>query len=299
MSRAKPSPLLYRPAQAAVPPGSVFKLVTAVAGLETGSITSTTSFTCKGYRIYRGRRFNCTSKWGHGRVELVEAIRDSCNVYFFQVGRKVGGEKLAAWGRRFGLGRPTGIRLPNRRSGHVPEPGSLFGDLNLAIGQGNILVTPLQVARMVSGIATGGRVPELHFFRQARTLDGGVVFRYREEVRSIPVSPDVLRKVREGMRKVVRNGTAEGSGLDRFSAAGKTGTASITVDLNHAWFAGYAPFDQPRVAFAVLNERTPGHGGSHAAPIAAHFLEATWDKLAPGESGDQKAAGRDTAASAE
>jgi len=299
LSQGKHSPLLYRPTQAAVPPGSVFKLVTAIAGLETGSITGTTSWECKGYRDYRGRRFNCTSQWGHGRVELLEAIRDSCNVYFFEVGRRVGGEKLAAWGRRFGLGESTGIRLPNRRTGHVPEPGSLFGDLNLAIGQGNILVTPLQVARMAAGIATGGRLPELHFFRDARTLDGGVVSTCAEDARSIRIEQEVLRIVREGMREVVRSGTAEESGLDRFSAAGKTGTASITVDLNHAWFAGYAPADRPRVAFAVLNERTPGHGGSHAAPIAAHFFEATWDKLPPGESDDQKVAGTNTGAPAE
>ena len=279
------SPLLYRPTQAAIPPGSVFKLVTATAGLQSGEITTGTAYNCDGYRVYRGRRFNCVSQWGHGQVSLVEAIRDSCNVYFYEVGRRVGGERLAEWGKKFGLARRSGIRLPNRRTGRLPEPASLYGTLNLAIGQGDVLVTPLQVARMAAGLASGGRLPEVHFFRQARGANGQVVARHTGDASMVQVSDGVLQAVKRGMRQVVSNGTAEDSGLNRFRAAGKTGTASVTSNENHAWFAGYAPYGEPRVAFAVVNERTPGHGGSHAAPIAAHFLEKTWDVLKGGKDG--------------
>jgi len=279
LSEDERSPLLFRPTQAALPIGSVYKLITAAAGLEEGKIVPSTTLECRGFKIFAGRKFHCTARWGHGNLNLREAIEHSCNVYFFQVAARVGGEALAEWGRRFGLGQATGVDLPYERTGQVPTPRSLHGTLNLAIGQGKMLSTPLQVARMVAAIANGGDLVRPHFFDHAQDADGTVVKTFEPESVKVPVSAETLRVIREGMRMVVQSGTARSAGLDAFRAAGKTGTAELTRDMNHAWFAGFAPYDDPKIAFAVVSERTPGHGGSHAAPIMAETLRRIWPQV--------------------
>jgi penicillin-binding protein 2 len=285
------SPLLFRPLQGALPTGSVYKIMTTIAALEEGAIVPATSFTCPGYQAFGRRTFHCHAQWGHGSMTLLPAIERSCNVYFYNVGVKAGGEALARWGREFGLGVPSGIDLPYERAGTLPEPKHTYGVVNLSIGQGEILCTPLQVANAMAAMANGGKLYRPHFFDHARDADGEVVRQYEPEFRQIRVSPATLRTVREGMRRVVaeERGTARRStieaavGLDlgRFRAAGKTGTAELGKGQpNHAWFAGFAPYDNPRIAFAVVNERVPGgHGGSHAAPIMAMALEPVWDAV--------------------
>ena len=270
------SPLLFRPTQAALPTGSVYKLATAIAALEEGGIDPGTTFHCAGQETFAGRRFHCTSRLGHGAMTLIPAIEKSCNVYFYNAGLRAGGPALAQWGKTLGLGVPTGIDLPFERSGQNPEPRSVHGTVNLSIGQGPLLCTPVQVARMCAVIANGGRLVRPHFLDYAVTADGGLVLPPREDAPRIPASEETLRLVREGMRKVVRSGTARRTGLERFDAAGKTGTAEVTDGINHAWFAGFAPFAGPKIAFAVVSERSPGQGGSHAAPIVDHVLENIW-----------------------
>ena len=272
------SPLLFRPTQAALPPGSVYKLITALAGLEEQKISSATTFDCNGYKVVGGRRFHCVARWGHGRLNMLQAIEESCNVYMFDVAERVGGKRLAEWGRQFGLGRPTGIDLPYERSGQVPTPPTLSGTYNLAIGQGRILSTPLQTARATAALATG-KLVQPHVLHHAEDRDGNTVKTYQPEIERLDIKEENLRAVRRGMRRVVRTGTAAESGMDQFRAAAKTGTAELTKEINHAWFSGYAPYGDPKVAFSIVSERTGGHGGSHAAPILARALEKVWSQI--------------------
>jgi len=278
------SPLLFRPTQAALPTGSVYKVVTAIAALETGAITPSTTFTCRHRELFRAGRsaryFECTGT--HGTIALLRAIERSCNIYFYHTGLKAGGEALARWGALLGLGRATGIDLPGERSGQIPVPRSTYGVINLSIGQGNMLCTPLQVAVAMAAIANGGRLYRPHFFDHATDAAGAPVSVYHAQFEQVPLSASTLRVVREGMRLVVESsrGTARYGNLSPFRVAGKTGTAETGVrGLFHAWFAGFAPYDDPKIAFAVLNERTSGHGGSHAAPILRFALEQIWDEV--------------------
>ncbi|MGD2174393.1 MAG: penicillin-binding transpeptidase domain-containing protein, partial [Candidatus Brocadiaceae bacterium] len=274
-------PLLFRPTQAALPTGSVYKVITAIAALEEGAIAPATRFTCRGVQRFANRPFHCASRWGHGTLSLVPAIEHSCNIYFYNAGLGAGGEGLARWGRRFGLGVPSGVDLPFSRSGQVPNARATFQIINLSIGQGRLLCTPVQVANAMAAIANGGRLYTPHFFHRATDAAGAVVERFEPEFAQVPVSEENLRTVREGMRLVVESGTARRAGLDPFRVAGKTGTAELgDTELKHAWFAGFAPFEDPGIAFAVVNERVPGgHGGSHAAPIVAFALEEIWDEV--------------------
>ncbi|MFO8007445.1 MAG: penicillin-binding transpeptidase domain-containing protein [Candidatus Brocadiia bacterium] len=289
LRRDERSPLLYRPLQAALPTGSVFKIVTATAALEEGAIAPSTTRTCRGRDTFAGRTFECNAQWGHGTLSLVPAIEHSCNVYFYHAGLAAGGRALAEWGRRMGLGVPTGVDLPFERTGQIPDARATFQVVNLSIGQGSLLCTPLQVARMVSVVANGGRLYTPHFLDRARAPDGEVVSRCEPGYTDVPISASTLRAVRRGMELVTGpDGTARAEhmrrvgapSLEQFRATGKTGTAETgRAGVYHAWFAGYAPADNPKIAFAAVNESTGGHGGSHAAPLAAFALEQVWTEV--------------------
>jgi len=280
LSTDQRSPLLFRPTQAALLTGSVFKLMTAVVALEEGKITPSTPFTCARGVRFQSRWFSCPGS--HGTVDLLPAIEVSCNSYFFQVAALLEGTAMARWAHAFGLGVPTGVDLPFEKVGRIPEPGSLLARLNLAIGQGEMLCTPLQVARMCAAIANGGTLVQPHFMERVVGPDGEAARGFEPRQQAIAVRPETLHVVREGMHRVVvgPGGTARAAGLDRFDAAGKTGTAELGAGRpNHAWFAGFAPYENPKIAFAVVSERTSGHGGSHAVPIAAKALETIWPQV--------------------
>jgi penicillin-binding protein 2 len=269
-------PMLFRPTQGAYPTGSVYKLVTAIGALEEGAITPQTTFTCEGRQNFRAgahsRWFHCTGF--HRTIPLVTAIEKSCNVYFYNTGLRLGGEKLAEWGRRFGLGVPADLDLPHARYGQLPDPRSTYGTINLSIGHGDILCTPLQVAIAVGAVANGGRVYTPHFVDHVRGPDGEIIRNYEPTFRTVPISANTLRVVREGMIKAAETGTARHADLVPHRVAAKTGTAEIQgSDLNYAWIAGYAPHDDPQIAFAVVSEKTSGHGGSHAGPIIQYLLD--------------------------
>ena len=275
-------PLLFRPTQAALPTGSVYKIITAIAALEEGAIRPETAFRCAHSEVFRAgghsRTFTCVGR--HGEITLVPAIEKSCNIYFYHTGLKAGGEALARWGRAFGLGMPTGVDLPYAKDGQLLQPKYTFGVLNLSIGQGDLLCTPLQVACAMAAVANGGKLYRPHFIARVCDASGEVVRATRPQFVPVPVKESTLNVVREGMRRVVETGTARRAGLDRFRAAGKTGTAERGKGRpNHAWFAGYAPYDDPKIAFAVVSENTSKHGGSGAAPILAHCLEEVWDAV--------------------
>lgn len=259
------------------PPGSVFKILSGIAGLAEQKISAGSSFNCRGY-MHQPGRFRCWNTRGHGPVDLTDAIAQSCNVYFYHVGERLGGDALAAWGEAFGFGRKTGVGLPGEKAGVMPSPGWKFGRLGrpwfkadsrfTAIGQGMLETTPLQVARFMAAVATRGKLPK------ARIVAGA------PEVRRIEVDGWIWNAVHRGMIQVVagRRGTASRYGLEQFNLAAKTGTAEVGRNQEtHAWIAGFAPHDAPEVAIAVLVENS-GHGGEVTGPIAHKVLSAYFDR---------------------
>ena len=265
-------PLLNRSIQALLPPGSTFKMVTALTALAEGKIDFNTHFYCTGAINVGNRRFRCTSS--HGNVDLKRAIEHSCNVFFFETAKRLNGKAINGWAEKFGFGNKTGIDLPFEAPGNVPLPKYTGERLNVSIGQGALLVTPLQMAQMVSTIANDGRTARPHLLGKVVTDDGALIRREEtEDSRLAGLPGEDFLPVREAMRQVVIGGTARRKGLEQLGVAGKTGTAQIgSGDKNHLWFVGYAPFNAPRYAFCVVLERARGHSGSVAAPVARQLV---------------------------
>lgn len=293
-------PLLNRAVQSAYPPGSTYKIVTAAAGLGEGVIRPDETINCSGGMMMGGRRFGCWRRGGHGAVNLQRALAESCDVYFYTVGLRVGPDRLAEYAHRFGLGKPTGIELPHERSGLIPTTEWKLrarksawnnGDtLSIAIGQGYDLLTPLQAAVMVATIANGGRTVRPHLVHDviASSAAQSSVDRWIATPKTgfaMTVLPrSIVRSIQDGLTQVVASpsGTAHALASLGVSVAGKTGTAQVISLLkgqghgklaDHAWFVAYAPTDHPKIAVAVLVEHG-GHGGATAAPIAAEIIKA-------------------------
>jgi penicillin-binding protein 2 len=293
-------PLLNRTSQAVYPPGSVFKIILMAAGLQEGSITPMDRVQCPGHFDYGGRTWRDWKKEGHGSVDLRRGIAQSCDVYFYQQGLKIGAAAIAKYAKAFGLGSATGMELGSERVGLIPEPrprvkgdrksrGWTGGDtLNMSIGQGAVLVTPVQVARMMSAVANGGVLWKPRLVQRIERPDQGVVFRDAGQVNgNVELSPVVWALIRDGLWAVVNDGGTGGAaripGLD---VAGKTGTAQIIANSksergeDHAWFAAFAPVKEPQAVVVVLVERG-GHGGDAAAPIARKIFNAIfYEKVA-------------------
>ena len=293
-------PLLNRASQAQYPPGSVFKIILMAAGLQEGSITPMDRVHCPGHFEYGGRTWKDWKKEGHGSVDLRKGIAQSCDVYFYQQGLKIGATAIAKYAKAFGLGSATGIELGTERIGLIPEPKSrIKGDkksrpwtggdtLNMSIGQGAVLVTPMQVARMMSAVANGGVLWKPRLVQRIERPEQGIVFRDAGQVNGhIELSPVVWAMIRDGLWAVVNDwgtgGAAKIAGLD---VAGKTGTAQIIANSksehgeDHAWFAAFAPAKDPQAVVVVLVERG-GHGGEAAAPIARKIFNAIfYEKVA-------------------
>jgi penicillin-binding protein 2 len=240
---------------------------------------------CPGYYAFGGRTFDCHKKGGHGTVNLLNAIEQSCNVYFYRMGFRVGLEHWSEYAKRFGFGEATGIDLSEESAGLVPDESYLdrrYGKgrwskgmmLNLAIGQGDLLVTPLQMASFAMAIANEGRGFKPRLKRSI--LDPFTGLEEVDEPDSVYVR-DIRAEnwalVRRGMFLVVNggSGTARGSRVAGLISAGKTGTAQNPHGEAHAWFIGFAPFDDPQVAFCVFIENG-GSGSGAAAPIAKKIL---------------------------
>lgn len=283
-------PLQNRAIQGLYPAGSTFKLVVALAGLENGVIDEGTSVSCGGGAVFFGRRFGCWKKGGHGTLSLNAAIAQSCNVYFYTVGNRIGIDRIASEATKLGFGQPTGIDLPGEEAGTVASPAwkmATFKEpwyagetISVSIGQGATQVTALQMGNLAAQLATGGVAFKPRIMRPAR---GEVVV--PELLRRVEIEPHALSVIRRAMQSVVESGTASKAKLPGITVAGKTGTvqvykASSGVDSDklskelrdHAWFIGYAPMESPTIAFAVLVEHG-GHGGSISAPIVRKVLE--------------------------
>ncbi|MEA1950956.1 MAG: penicillin-binding transpeptidase domain-containing protein [Planctomycetota bacterium] len=295
-------PLFDRATKMAIAPGSVFKIVTAAALLQEGKIAADEPFECRGYlksperlrcAIYRRRGV------GHGQITLTDALAQSCNVYFFHHVAALDPDKLADWAERFGLGRRTSVDLPGEAAGLLPRPDTIediessttrqrppwhAGDSQmLAIGQGSLTATPMQIARLVAAVANGGRLVTPHLVSRLSkpVLDSSEDGQTEKPFQLPPateisgLSPDTLSAIRRGMRAAVEHekGTAHAILADGgVTVACKTGTAQTGGDRwDHAWVAGYAPADKPRYAFVVVIQHA-GNGSEAACPVAKRLL---------------------------
>ncbi|HBG92909.1 MAG: penicillin-binding protein 2 [Nitrospirae bacterium GWF2_44_13] len=283
----KKMPMLNRALQSQYPPGSTFKIVTAIAALNEGVITPDTKVTCTGGITYGKWQFGCWKKGGHGTVSLHRAIVESCDVYFYEVGKRLGIDKIAEYARRLGLGSETGLQLVKERSGLIPDTkwkhekknqqwylGETF---NAAIGQGYVAATPMQMAQLMSVVANGGIIYRPMMVKAEAPL---------QPVASADIKPQVLDLVRNALYGVVNEGGGTGGAAKSSIATvgGKTGTAQVVSirksshnlpekHRDHAWFVAFAPVEKSAIALCVFIEHG-GHGGGAAAPIAKLAIEA-------------------------
>ena len=277
------SPLFNRATLTRYPPGSTFKMVLAVAALESGTITPSWRVTCTGAFRYGNKVFKDLHV--HGSVDLIEAIQRSCNVYFYQLMLKTGLDPWSHYGAEFGFGRLTGIDIFEENPGILPtqaymdrrygRSGWTRGFLpSFGIGQGDVGVTPLQMALYAAALATKGEYNEPHVVHAVVRSNPHSTDTVAPSLRMINVSDATWSAVREGMRRVVEEpgGTGGMARVKGIQSGGKTGTAQNPHGPDHAWYIGFAPYDHPKIAIAVLVENA-GFGGSVAAPIAGQCIE--------------------------
>jgi penicillin-binding protein 2 len=299
------TPLSNRAISGQYPPGSTYKPIVAAAALEEGIITPDTKFFCDGSFDSGNRTFRCWQKKGHGHISLHRAIVESCDVYFYNVGKLLGVDKIAHYARLLGLGKATGIDLPNEKSGLIPtkqwklakmkEPWQMGETISISIGQGFDLVTPLQLALAYSTVANGGILWQPHIVKSIETTDGRL---YKEflptKKEDVPLSGETFDFLNRALWGVVNEPTGTGKAARRPGAdvCGKTGTAQViglpenekarrekkigALQRDHALFACFAPLKSPEIAIAVIVENA-GHGGSVAAPIARKILDAYFE----------------------
>lgn len=287
-------PLQNRAFQAQYPPGSIFKVIVAIAGLESGALTPETKFADPGYFVLGNHRFDDWKKGGHGTLDLRGAIVNSCNVYFYQAGLRVGIDEIVRVSRAFGLGEPPGLGLGDEARGGLPNPSAkgrgqppwtLGNTVVSSIGQGMVVTSPMQLLVMVSAIANGGTIYRPQIVKKVVSLSGETLEEYEPEaLRQVNVKPATLAFVRHAMLGVVEEGTGARSKVPGVPIGGKTGTAQVVkkgeekrhADLkDHAWFASFAPVDNPQIAVVVLVENG-GFGGLVAAPVAKAVYEAAF-----------------------
>jgi penicillin-binding protein 2 len=276
-------PLYNRAIQALYPPGSVFKIVSSLAALESNAIDPAEKLYCDGsYILGKDRRvFKCWKPHGHGHVNFMTALMQSCDVYFYQLGQKTGAPAMETMAKKLGLAQITGIDLPNeKKARYLPMAFKdskhqhwVGGDtLNYAIGQGFLQVTPMQSAALISQIAANGAYWQPYLVSKAKLFgqDDEVLNQPHMIVQNV-FTASALKLVQDGLREVVSHGTGVAAQIHGFELAGKTGTAQATKGTDHAWFVSYGPVEAPKVACAVLVEHG-GHGGSIAAPIAHDLM---------------------------
>jgi len=279
-------PLLNRCVQATYAPGSTFKMLSMALALEKHIVGQhgRMRVSCAGGYRFGNRYFRCWEELGHGSLDLEGALVLSCDTFFYQVGERLGVDDFATIAKDVGLGSRTGIDLPQESSGNVPTVAWLdkrFGKsqwgrgavLNYAIGQGEYLVTPLQMVRYATCIAADGNLYVPRIVQAIESRDGQVVATPPIVERVWDIPHEDLLGVREAMRRVVADGTARGTRIEGFMAAGKTGTAENPHGEPHSWFMGYAPAQDPKIAFSVIVE-AGGHGSDVAVPITKRLLMA-------------------------
>ncbi|HBG06275.1 MAG TPA: penicillin-binding protein 2 [Geobacter sp.] len=296
----KRHPLENKALKGMYPPGSTFKIVTAIAGLEEGLIDQHTSVYCTGSHKFGNSTFRCWEKKGHGQVELKKAIRESCDVYFYKLAERLGVDRIAAYAKRFGMGAPLGVGLENEKGGVIPTQewklkrhGKKWfqGEtLSVGIGQGYVLTTPLQLASMIATVANEGIVYQPHLVKRVVDSDGKALQEFTPQVSGkTGFKPETYRLIKEGLFAVVNEprGTGGMARLYEVKVAGKTGSSQVVKlrdsrgDVpyqfrDHALFVAFAPYEKPEIAVAVIVEHGE-HGGSAAAPIAGKLLRTYFE----------------------
>ena len=282
-------------------PGSTFKVLMTVVGLETGAINPSSTVFCSGSAVIYGRPFLCWKKGGHGTVDVHRALVHSCNVFYYLLGKKVGIDAITKYAKMFSIGEMTGIDIPGETRGNPPsaewkerirkEPWYPGDTISVSIGQGLLATTPVQMATMISAVANGGLLVRPHLAKDSAAAPA-----------KLPVAPSTLALIRDALADVVEEGTATRAQLGPIHVAGKTGTAQVFkksagVDADklpkderdHAWFVGYAPAEKPEIAFAIVIEHG-GHGGTTAAPVARKVLEVFFEDRLPKPEPEEKPA---------
>jgi len=285
------TPLMNRALQSQYAPGSVFKVVVAAAGLQEGSLTPMDRIYCNGEFHLGQWTFKDWKEGGHGHVDTRTALIHSCNIFFYQAGLKVGPAAIARYAEAFGLGAPSGIDLGGEKAGLVPFADGRrrvdgrkwqAGDtVNMSIGQGQVLVTPMQVARMMSAVANGGVLWRPRLVQRVERVDGSLAYSSSSKMTGrVDLSPIVWAFLRHALSGVVNEGGTGGAArIPGIDVAGKTGTAQsvnksdAAKGQDHAWFASFGPAQDPEVVVVVLVERG-GKGGQVAAPIARQIYQA-------------------------
>jgi penicillin-binding protein 2 len=299
-------PMENRSISGQYPPGSTYKPVIAAAALEEGLITPDTTFFCNGTFEMGDRTFRCWQEKGHGHVNLHRAIVESCDVYFYNLGKMLGVDRIAAYARAFGLCSPLGIDLPREKGGLIPtkqwklsrlkEPWNMGETISLAIGQGYNLVTPLQLANVYATLANGGTLYRPRLVKQLESSDGHVIKEYGpEKIGVLPFHPQTIAVINRALWGAVNEKGGTGYILKRKEedVAGKTGTAQViglpqeekgrktkrvsAALRDHALFVCFAPYGNPEIAVAVILENA-GHGGAVAAPVARKIIDAYFAK---------------------
>jgi len=301
-------PLENRSIQGIYPPGSTFKVVDSIAGLMDRTLTPSTSYFCPGGLYFGNREYRCWRKQGHGNIVFHRAIVESCDVFFYDVGQHLGVDRIAAWAHALGFGKKTGIDLDNEKAGTIPstewkqrrfhERWYPAETLSVAIGQGYVAVTPIQLAELAAEVANGGTLYKPQFVRQIDALDGSVVKTFPPIVENqTRIDPQVLEELRSAMADVIAapTGTGKSARIDGITVAGKTGTAQVVKEAqgartketalsdknrDHGWFMAFAPVDHPKIAIACIIEHS-GHGGSTAAPVVKAVMEKYFELNPP------------------
>lgn len=300
-------PLENKAIQGEYPPGSTFKIVTALAGLEEKVIDETTTFDCAGFLPFAGREYRCWKKDGHGQIDVRRALTESCDVFFYRTGLRLGIDRLAWYAKALGLGARSGVELDHEARGLIPSAAwkkKRFGvpwqegeTLSVSIGQGYVLATPLQMALLAAAVGNGGVRYRPSVMSRVETMEGDVVFQTApQEIGRLPISPRNLKLVQQGIWGAVNGegGTARRVHLNDIEIAGKTGTSQVVGRKDggddytpphlrpHAWFVCYAPFDAPKIAIAVVVENGE-HGSSAAGPIAREMVKTYLRRVPNGQ----------------
>ncbi len=311
-------PLLPRAFRSAYPPGSTFKTFVGLSGFQSGTLTPKDTYTGPQAIDIGNFTFHNWKKYSVGKLDFVEALTQSCNTWFIQAGIKIGAPNIINWTTRLGLGRKTGIPLKAEAQGNIPDDDYMLrvqkrkilkGDVaNMSIGQGDILITPLQMAQAYGVIATGGQFHQTRLVKQIQGIDNKVLAAYPDRTKDdLRISLENMEALRKALVSVTEDGqgTAHQAQVKGFHVAGKTGTAQwgpTNKQRTAAWFAGFVPSENPQYAFAAVYEGEPGdnsiHGGSHAAPLIGKALREIYGAKGKDEEdgkSDQKESGGDKA----
>ena len=305
----KKNPLQNRSIDGQYPPASTYKLVTAYAALSENVIKPEDTIFCPGHFRLGKRDYRCWKKRGHGAMNLHDALVQSCDVYFYTLGHRLGIDNLAKYAKKLGFGSHTGIGLSGEKSGLIPStawkkkvknevwyPGET---ISASIGQGYNLITPLQNASMISAIANGGFLPAPYLVKKIEDSEGKLIKEFSPKIlKNIAMDPEILKHLKEGLRGVVyeAHGTGHRARLKNIVVSGKTGTAQVvsmkdSEDIDpeekipysfrdHAWFIAFAPYENPDIAVSIIIEHG-GHGGDTAAPIARKIMKNYFSHYPP------------------